>query len=78
MELYKRAMTTMNLEVLTDEISDPLSPIWPHYQNHMPSLSGGVLSCERYKEYCETKYVSLDSYTKCINHYKIDNIACKT
>ena len=71
-------MTTMNLEVLTDEISDPFSPIWPHYQNHMRSLSGGVLSCERYKEYCETKYVSLNSYTKCINHYKIDNIACRT
>ena len=70
MELYNKAMTSLNLEVLTDEIADPASPTWPHYRSHIYSLYGGVMLSERFKEYCEAKHVSLDSYTKCIKHYK--------
>ena len=70
LELYNRTMTTSNLEILADEILDPTSPTWSLYRNHMRSSYGGVLLSERFREYCEAKYVSLDSYTKCIKHYK--------
>ena len=63
-------MTTLNLEILVDEISDPTSRTWSVYRKHMRSFYGGVLLSERFREYCEAKYVSLDSYTKCIEQYK--------
>ena len=69
-ELYNRTLTTLNMEILVDEISDPTSRTWSLYRKHVRSFYGGVLLSERFREYCEAKYVSLDSYTKCIKHYK--------